>query len=101
MLKDIKDKHSDIEALCRKYNVLKLELFGSALTQSFQVSSDLDFLVTFQNMPPAKRAEAYFGLWFGLEDLFERKVDLIIRDAMQNPYLEREVTQTAQGLYAA
>lgn len=101
MLKDIEDKYSQIEALCRAYGVLKLELFGSALTQSFQASSDLDFLVTFQNMLPAKRSEAYFGLWFGLEDLFERKVDLIIRDAMQNPYFEREVTQTAQSLYAA
>lgn len=101
MLKDIEDKYSQIEALCRAYGVLKLELFGSALTQAFQASSDLDFLVTFQNMLPAKRSEAYFGLWFGLEDLFERKVDLIIRDAMQNPYFEREVTQTAQSLYAA
>ena len=101
MLKDIELKHDDLEALCKAHNVQKLELFGSALTQAFQASSDLDFLVTFQNMLPAKRSEAYFGLWFGLEDLFERKVDLIIRDAVQNPYFEREVTQTAQSLYAA
>ena len=101
MLKDIELKHNDLEALCKTYGVLKLELFGSALTEAFQASSDLDFAVTFQDMLPAQRAEAYFGLWFGLEDLFVRKVDLIVRNAVQNPYFEHELTQTAQGLYAA
>lgn len=101
MLKDIESKHSDLEALCQANSVLKLELFGSALTTAFHASSDLDFLVTFQEMPPAQHAKAYFGLWFGLEDLFDRKVDLINQNAVQNPYFKQELAQTAQALYAA
>lgn len=91
----------ELEALCRRYGVVELALFGSALTGRFDKESDLDFLVTFRPAPPHERAEAYFGLRFGLEDLFNRKVDLVVRDALQNPYLEREVTRTARALYAA
>jgi uncharacterized protein len=101
MLETIQTKHAELEALCHKYDVTELALFGSALTAAFSTQSDLDFLVTFQDMTPVQRAEAFFGLWFGLEDLFERNVDLVVRDAIQNPYFKQEVIKTSKGLYAA
>ena len=52
-------------------------------------------------MLPVERSEAYFGLLFGLTDMFGRNVDLVVRDAIRNPYFKREVLKTAQGLYAA
>ena len=101
MLELIQGKQAELEALCRQHGVAGLAVFGSVLGDAFNKDSDLDFLVTFRDMPPARRAEAYFGLWFGLEDLFGRRVDLIVRDAIRNPYLEHEVVQTARALYAA
>ena len=42
-------EHADeLEALCRRYSVLRLDLFGSAATGAYrQGESDLDFVVEF------------------------------------------------------
>jgi uncharacterized protein len=101
MLEVIQAKQALIEALCREHRVAELAVFGSVLTPAFNAHSDLDFLVTFHDMPPAQRANAFFGLLFGLEDAFERKVDLLMRESIHNSYLRQEVFSTAQGLYAA
>lgn len=101
MLETIQSNHAELEALCHRHDVAELAVFGSALTPAFNTESDLDFLVTFHDMPPSQRAEAYFALWFELEDLFDRKVDLVVRDAIQNPYFKQEVIKTSKGLYAA
>ena len=49
------------------YRVRKLELFGSAASDRFDpATSDLDFLVEFDVVPPAEHARCYFGLLFAL-----------------------------------
>ena len=101
MLELVQAKHAEIRALCQQCNVSELAVFGSVLTPEFSLSSDLDFLVVFHEMLPVERSEAYFGLLFGLADMFGRNVDLVVRDAIRNPYFKREVLKTAQGLYAA
>lgn len=66
-----------IEALCRKYAVRRLLLFGSAATDHFdEATSDIDFLVEFDDAP-VRRFDAYFGLKEDLEALFGRPVDLV------------------------
>jgi uncharacterized protein len=80
--------HLSVRLLCEKYRVARLEIFGSVLTERFTPISDVDFLVWFQPMPPIEAAEAYFGLWFGLEDLLAKKVDLVMANAIQNPYFD-------------
>ncbi|HOF73855.1 MAG TPA: nucleotidyltransferase domain-containing protein [Syntrophales bacterium] len=50
----VNDKIPEILQLCRKHNVRKCSLFGSAAKGSFQKGiSDLDFLVEFERMAPA------------------------------------------------
>lgn len=88
--------------LCRRHHVKTLELFGSAASGQFDADlSDLDFLVEFQPMPPAAHSRDYFGLWFALEDLFGRKVDLIETPAVTNPYFLQEIRSSRRVLYAA
>jgi uncharacterized protein len=54
----------------------RIELFGSATGAGFEAShSDLDFLVTFQELEFNQYADAYFGLLEDLQALFERPVD--------------------------
>ncbi len=57
------DPHiAEIPALCRRYGVARLELFGSALTDAFDSQrSDLDFLVAF-DANPSGLFDRYFGL---------------------------------------
>jgi hypothetical protein len=82
--------------------VRRLDLFGSALTRRFNsAQSDLDMLVTFEEMEPGPYADAYFALKQGLEDLFGRAVDLVTAPTLENPYFRREVETHRKLLFSA
>jgi predicted nucleotidyltransferase len=88
--------------LCRRFQVRRIELFGSATGDHFDPdASDLDFLVTFEEMEPNQYADAYFGLLEGLQKLFDRPIDLVMTSAIKNPYFLSEVEKSRTLLYAA
>jgi predicted nucleotidyltransferase len=98
----IEEKRGAIEELCRRYRVRQLELFGSAVGDRFDPqTSDLDFLVEFEGLPPAEHSRCYFGLLFALTDLFGRDVDLVETGAIRNPYFLRAIANDRMLLYAA
>ena len=99
----LQDKMQQIAALCRKYNVASLFVFGSILRNDFNpASSDVDFLVRFQPLTPSEKTEAYFGLLESLEVLFgEGRVDLVMEAAVKNPYIFEAIEQSKEVLYAA
>jgi predicted nucleotidyltransferase len=102
MIRALEERQQSVVELCRRYRVARLDVFGSAVSGSFKpTTSDLDFLVTFEPMPPAEHADAYFGLLEELEALFGRNVDLIEEDAIENPYFRRSVAASRVPLYAA
>ncbi len=91
----------DISRFCRKWQILDLSVFGSALREDFSPESDLDVLVTFHD-----RSE--WGLFNHvqmqqeLEALLGRKVDLISRRALQqtqNELLRAEILRTAKVIF--
>src|SRR5437588_7226592 len=89
-----------VRALCRRFGVRRLDLFGSAATGRFDAArSDLDFLVEFEEMPPSPYAKAFSGLRQGLEQLFGRPVDLLTEPALVNPYLRRQIESEKRTLY--
>ena len=48
-------KYQDVIAqLCEKYNVEKLYVFGSVLTEKFNENSDIDFIVNFHQVELSK-----------------------------------------------
>jgi hypothetical protein len=97
----IKAKQEELTRLCRRYRVRRLELFGSATGSSYvQGSSDLDFLVEFEDLAPAAYADAYFGLQESLSDLYHRPVDLVVPTAVHNPYFLRSIERSRTLLYA-
>jgi len=98
----LEQHHHELTELCRRYDVKVLELFGSATREQFDADrSDLDFLVEFQPMSPPEHSRNYFGLWFALEDLFDRSVDLVEVPAVTNPYFLQEIRSSRRVLYAA
>ena len=102
MVREIEGQRTALEALCRRFRVRRLELFGSAVGASFDpLSSDLDFLVEFDDLPSNGYADAYFGLAEALEGLFHRKVDLVILSAVKNPYFRESIERSRTLLYAA
>lgn len=98
----IEEKREELERVCRRHGVQRIELFGSAAASSFDPKkSDLDFLVTFQELGFDQYADAYFGLLEDLQRLFQRPVDLVVASAIQNPYFRQAVESTRTLIYAA
>ena len=54
----------------------------------------------FEPIPEGGRSKAYFGLWFGLEDLYQRHVDLVQTSAISNPYFLETITKSREVVYA-
>jgi len=95
-------KQDAVKELCRRFRVRRLELFGSATGDSFdEDSSDLDFLVEFENFARSEYTDAYFGLLEGLQTLFDREIDLVVLSAVKNPYFLESIEQSRTSLYAA
>jgi hypothetical protein len=91
-----------LSELCRRYDVRRLDVFGSALSEHFDPDrSDLDFIVEFNQFTIANAADRYLGLMVDLEDLFGRKIDLVSYRAIRNPYFKEVVDRTRVQLYAA
>jgi predicted nucleotidyltransferase len=102
MNREIELHMSEVEALCRRYGVRRLELFGSATGDGFHpAKSDIDFLVEFDDPELPGYADRYFGLMESLQELFGRPIDLVVDRAIRNPYFREAVERTKQLLYAA
>ena len=103
MIRLIEDNCEVLKELCTKYQVRRLEVFGSALTgKDFDAeTSDLDFLVEFLPLRQGEYADTYFGLLEALESLFSRHVDLVMPRAIKNPYFLESINKNRKVLYAA
>jgi len=99
----LEEKMKELNQLCGRYRVAKLELIGSALAgDKFNPEqSDIDFLVEFQPLKEGEYADTYFGLLEALESLFNRHVDLVMLRAVKNPYFLEAINKSRKVLYAA
>lgn len=90
-----------LAALCRKYHVRRLGLFGSAARGEAAPASDVDLLVEFEpGSAPSFWAEPEmreaFGALFG-----GRRVDLVPPAALENPYRRKSILRNLKLLYEA
>lgn len=80
-----------------------MELFGSVLRDDFRPDSDVDVLVSF--LDGAKiRLDDYLDMERELEAIMQRKVDLVMRVAVERSpnYIRRNsILNSAQALYVA
>ena len=90
-----------LATLCEEYQVEKLYLFGSATTDRFTSASDLDMVVRFQPMdgPPEDQGQRYWDFLAALEQLLDRRVDLLTDKKFSNPYFQQAVEQTKTLIY--
>ena len=92
-----------IAEFCRRWDITEFALFGSVLREDFGPESDVDVLVSYR---PGTRIslQRLVAMEDELAELFQRKVDLIDREAVvasPNYIRRREVLRTAQVIYAA
>ena len=96
---DFNKYKSDIENICKRYNVKKLLLFGSALSNNFNSSSDVDLIIEFTNSKNG--IKKFMNVINELESLFNKKVDLVMNKALENKRLRKHIYSNTRKLYEA
>lgn len=94
---------SQLADFCRRWKVRELALFGSALREDFSAESDIDLLVTFIDDAEWSLLD-HIAMQQELEDLLQRKVDLISRYGVEHSSnrLRRDaILKSARPLFAA
>jgi predicted nucleotidyltransferase len=97
----ITEKITELKTLCQTYGVKAMYVFGSVCTGQFNDRSDIDFLISFDNMSVEQYTDNYFELYYRLQRLFGRKIDLITDKSLSNPYFIESVEASKQLIYAA
>jgi len=101
MIDLLKQKQNEVAELCRRYNVRRLDVFGSAANGNFdEENSDIDLLVEFYNHDTPGIFDRYMDLVENLESLFGKKVDLVTVRSVKNPYFRESVEASKELIYA-
>lgn len=98
----IKNRISELNEICKSFDVKRLYVFGSLGTDKFDENkSDIDLIVELDEKDPIEKGEKLIILWDKFEELFGRKVDLLSRTQVRNPYLQKGIDATKQLIYEA
>lgn len=76
----------------KSFGVKRIGIFGSIVRGEGKEKSDIDVLVEFED--DKKNFENFINLAFFLEELFNRKVDLLTPESISRyirPYIEKEI----------
>jgi hypothetical protein len=68
-----------------------MELFGSRARGEAGTDSDIDFCISFEDLPPAEYSRQFFGLLHDLEDAFHTTVDLLTEASIRKASLKRNL----------
>ncbi len=89
-----------IAAFCRRWKVAELSLFGSVLRADFAVGSDVDVLVEF--LPEADWSlYEWVDMGEELTAMLGRRVDLVSKRGLRNPFRRRAILESCEVIYAA
>jgi len=106
MISAIKNNIEEIGSLCKKHHVKVLYVFGSAAREKdFDENSDVDFLVTFEQLPKNTNEDIFYSadnfenLHKKLTDIIDRKIDLIQEENIKNKFLKYFINKEKQLLY--
>ncbi len=88
-----------LAAVCRRFQVERLAVFGSAARGEMRPDSDVDLLVEFRPEAEIGFIE-YAGLMLALSELLGRKVDLVSKPALR-PLLRDAILSEVLPLYTA
>lgn len=96
----IYDNIDKIRALCERYKVKSMYVFGSVLNNRFNDDSDIDLLFSFKSdIDFNNYSNNFFDLWDNLKSLLGRNVDLVDERTIRNPYFKEEVEETKKLIY--
>jgi hypothetical protein len=94
----------EIAALCERYQVERLDVFGSVLRDDFTADSDVDFLVVFRDNDPGPWLSKLQGLEDDLTRLLGRRVEAVNRRGIEksdNWVRRRDILSSARTIYGS
>ena len=99
----IGEKKDELARLCRRYEVARLEIFGSAASGAdFDAhTSDADFLVEFDADSKMAPFDQFFNFADALRNALGRPVDLLESSAVSDPYLRAAIDKSRKLIYAS
>ncbi|MEQ6377467.1 nucleotidyltransferase family protein [Bacillaceae bacterium S4-13-56] len=89
----LKELSKNLKVWKDKYGIKNIALFGSYSREEQNESSDIDLLVEFEKS--TLTFDNYMDLKITLEDLFQKKVDLVIFDDIK-PALKESIVRSAK-----
>jgi predicted nucleotidyltransferase len=97
----IGDRRAEIAALCRRFGVRRLTVFGSAArTTDFDPQrSDIDFVVVFERDGPS--LSEFLALRDALSATLGRPVDLVMDGSLRNPFVRAGIQRSAEIVYGS
>jgi len=104
MLKaNIDIEYSKIVSFCKKWGIKEFSIFGSVLRDDFNSESDIDVIIDFDESRAYTLSECV-RMEVELEDIFNRKVDLIWKRSIEKSenYIRRKhILDSVEVLYVA
>ena len=97
---DLGVSHEDLEALCVRWQIQRLSVFGSAARGELRPDSDVDLIVKFAEGERWSLWE-FVSLKDELEALFGRPVDLLSKWPVENPFRRASIKRDLTVIYAA
>jgi hypothetical protein len=98
----VDEQQDEIAAACRQYGIERLFIFGSAIREDFRPGeSDIDLLVEFGPIDVTMKFHAYLEAREAFRRIFNADVDLVMRGAVKNKVIAKEIDRTKKLIYAA
>jgi len=88
-----------IAEFSRKWKITELALFGSVLRDDFRPDSDVDVLVEFSEEADHSLFD-FVDMQEELAGLLGRKVDLVEKKGIRNPFRRYEILRAHQVIFA-
>lgn len=96
-----------VEAFCQRWKVREFALFGSVLTEDFRPDSDVDVMVVMEDdgvpgAPWQLRLANWREMKAELSELFgNRRIDLVEKKSIVNPFIRHHALTHKRVLYAS
>lgn len=93
-IEKLKQKRAEIIAIAERNGGRKVRVFGSLARGDSGINSDVDFLI---ELEPERSLLDIVAIKQDLEDLLQRKVDVVTESAV-SPYIRKEIVRQAISL---
>jgi len=96
----LNQKLPEIITVFKENNIKNAYAFGSVCGEDFSNQSDIDLLINFDTKLSAlERGENWWNLFFALEDILKRDVDLLTENSLKNPYFINYLNKSRVLIY--